>query len=63
MNYAKAYESLMMLDLGRQLLNDIRNDDPEEYDKIMNSPIKGCSCGFIKEGDETSCPKCEVYNE
>ena len=23
----------------------------EEYNKIVSEPVKGCKCGYIKEGD------------
>ena len=46
---------------SKKLLDDIKEDIGEkEYNKIINSPVKSCACGFIKEGEETLCPKCEL---
>jgi hypothetical protein len=53
--------SLYALKIGYKLLDEIKKDiGKEEYNKIVNSPVKSCKCGFIKEGDYTICPKCEV---
>lgn len=57
----KVMTSLYALKIGDLILKDFREYvGHEEYDKLMSEPIKGCSCGFIKEGDENICPKCEV---
>ena len=57
----KFNEHMFYLRIGKIFLNEIRElIGSEEYDKIMNSPIECCKCGFIKKGDETFCPKCEV---
>lgn len=62
-NKPNIFDSLLALRIGRQVLNGFKEKiGIEEYSKIINSPIKSCSCGFIKEGDETICPKCEVKN-
>jgi len=46
--------------IGSKILKEIRKDmGVEEYDRIMSDSIKGCKCGFIKEGDSSFCPKCE----
>lgn len=56
----KTMSSLWALEMGRKVLDEFKEYiGEEEYNKIMNSPIKGCKCGFIKEGDDTLCPKCE----
>lgn len=48
------------LKVGRAVLDGFKKEIGEEqYNKIMNNPIKGCKCGFIKEGVEEICPKCE----
>ena len=53
--------SLYALHIGFQVLEEIKKDiGEEEYNKIVNSPVRSCKCGFIKEGDYTICPKCEV---
>lgn len=53
-------DSIRALQIGRELLNEFRkNIGDEEYDKIINSPVRSCKCGYIKEGDYDQCYKCE----
>ena len=48
--------------IGKELLKNIKEEAGEEkYNEVINSPVKSCSCGFIKEGDYTHCPKCETH--
>lgn len=55
--------SLYALEVGKRVLEEFKKGiGEEEYNKIINSPIKSCKCGFIKEGDDTMCPKCEKEN-
>lgn len=59
-DYQRALSSLVMIGIGNTVLREFENIlGKEEVEKIRNSPVKGCSCGFIKEGDYTYCPKCE----
>jgi hypothetical protein len=56
----KSLAGLEILRIGQHLLKGFKEKiGEEEYNKIMKEPVKSCSCGFIKEGDYTLCPKCE----
>lgn len=59
----KVNELISIMKIGRNILEEMKNAIGEEdYNKIMSEPMKSCSCGYIKEGDETMCPKCELVD-
>lgn len=58
------HELIAVMKVGRFVLDDMKKTIGEDnYNKILSEPIKSCSCGFIKEGDESSCPKCELNQD
>jgi hypothetical protein len=62
--FAKAKGTLVAIKAGQIILKEFRKAiGEEEYDKIMSEPVKSCKCGFIKQGNYTPCPKCEVTEE
>lgn len=52
------------LKIGEAILGELQKKIGEkEFEKMLKEPIKGCSCGFIKDGDDSFCPKCENIEE
>jgi rubrerythrin len=57
-------EAKFITEVGKGVLSELRDKiGHNEYDKIMSEPIKGCSCGYIKDGNDNPCPKCEDYSK